>query len=67
MKELIEALTIFAKYMSEDNKYPTACEHDILYICGLEREISEEDAKRLEELGFFPNDDGWASYRYGSC
>ena len=30
MKELIEALEIFAKYA--DTKYPFHCEHDTLYI-----------------------------------
>ena len=67
MKDLIEALVIFSKYMRDDNKYPTACEHDVLYICGIEEEIAQEDAKRLEELGFLSSSDGWVSYRYGSC
>jgi len=69
MKGLIEALTIFLKY--GDVKYPTHCEHDVLMIVGYGRDVSVEDAKRLEELGFSWSDDrdheGWISFRYGSA
>ena len=70
MKELIEALTILYKYMSVETKYPTQCEHEVLYVFGVDKEMSEEDTKRLEELGFSPNenyDNSWKSYRFGSC
>jgi hypothetical protein len=66
MKDLIEALTIFLKY--KDEKYPTHCEHDVLYIMGVEEdEVSEEDKKRLDELGFRFGEDCWMSYKYGSA
>lgn len=68
MKDLIEALTIFLKYK---NSYsPTHCEHDTLYVVGISQEkVSEEDTKRLNELGFSWDDskDLWYSYRYGSA
>ena len=69
MKDLIEALTILAKYMDPEERWPTHCEHDVLYVCHVEPEdVSEEDMKRLDELGFFPNDElGFQSYRFGSC
>jgi uncharacterized protein (DUF1919 family) len=69
MKDLIEALTILAKYMDLEEKWPTHCEHDVLYVCNInEEDVSEEDMKRLDELGFFPSDDGgFMSYRFGSC
>ena len=70
MKELIEALTILYKYMSVETKYPTHCEHDVLFVFGVDKEISEEDTRRLKELGFFKNEDydnSWKSYRFGSC
>ena len=72
MDELIEALTIFRKYMSDtDAKYPTSCEQDVLFVCGVDIEVSEEDKARLEELSFFPGTgegeqdscDTWHSYR----
>lgn len=73
MKDLIEALNIFLKY--GDVKYPFHCEHDVLYVKYDSSIVSEEDKKRLDELGFFCVDDdgellesnGFASYRYGSC
>jgi hypothetical protein len=32
-----------------------------------EDEVSEEDKKRLDELGFYFGDDCWVSYKYGSA
>ena len=56
MDELIEALQILIKYGNP--KYPTHCEHDALYIVGIEPEdVSTEDTKRLDELGFFIDDE----------
>ena len=70
MKDLIEALQILLKYANDDYA-PTHCEHDQLYIgCDIEREkVSEEDIKKLDELGFFWTDesDGFMSFRFGSC
>ena len=68
MRKLIEALEIFAKY--KDLPYPTHCEHDVLWIMGVtQEEVSEEDAKRLDALGFFWSDseECWQSFRYGSA
>lgn len=69
MKDLIEALTILAKYMNPEERWPTYCAHDVLYVCGVEPEdVSEEDTKRLDELGFFSSDEGgFQSFRFGSC
>lgn len=67
MKNLIEALSIFAKYA--DLEWPTHCEHDFLYIVGITREqVTDEDHARLEELEFIWDDDeGYFSYHYGSA
>lgn len=68
MKKLIEALNIFLKY--KDSKWPTHCEHDILMISEVTfDEVSEEDKKKLNELGFFWNEEYelWTSYHYGSA
>lgn len=70
MKDLIEALTILAKYMDPEERWPTYCGHDVLHVCHIEPEdVSEEDTKRLDELGFFPDEDegGFMSFRFGSC
>lgn len=68
MKKLIEALTIFAKYV--DKEYPTHCEHDVLLVVGIGKDvISAEDRATLDILGFFWSSeyDCWASFRYGSA
>lgn len=70
MFELIEALEIFSKYYQ--GNYPTHCEHDVLMIAGVDPDdVSEEDTKRLDELGFFISDEygdkGFQSFRFGSA
>jgi hypothetical protein len=68
MKDLIEALQILLKYGNPDN--PTHCEHDVLWICGIDPStVSEEDVQKLDELGFHidESDDCFKSYRYGSA
>ncbi|NCQ51908.1 hypothetical protein GW796_08450 [archaeon] len=57
-------------YLAHKNSYPTHCEHDILMIMDVtKRQVSKEDKKELDDLGFFWNDefDCWASYKYGSA
>ncbi len=68
MKDLIEALKIFEKYIG-DEKYPTWAEHDVFGVnCDIEN-MTEEDIKKLDDLGFFWNHEYecFTSYRYGSC
>ena len=70
MKDLIEALTILLKYANDD-RCPVHCEHDQLYIgCDITLDkVSEEDVKRLDELGIFwsESEDSFISFRFGSC
>ena len=69
MENLIKALRIFLKYGNP--KYPTHCEHDTLYICGINwSDISEEDQLVLREIGFHDSDEDddnerIYSFRYG--
>lgn len=69
MKELIEALQIFLKYGNPD--YPTHCEHDILTVNINPSDVSDEDKKCLETLGFFSGnvygEERFYSYKYGSA
>jgi hypothetical protein len=71
MKDLIEILNIFLKYVPNDISWPTSCSHDELTFClDIELEnVSTEDLARLEELGvFYSESDGcFKSFRYGSC
>jgi hypothetical protein len=59
MKELIEALQIMLRYFKNaDEKFPTHCEHDILYVWGVDFDkIPLDDVLRLYELGFIPGSD----------
>lgn len=67
LEELLEAFTIFVKY--DEGEYPTNCSHDELAVLIDPEKVSESDAFRLGELGFFISKeyDGFASYKYGSC
>ena len=72
MKDLIEALQILSKYYNDaEDKYPTHCEHDVLYVPTVDYDaVSSEDKARLSELGFKENTDfgqGFMSFRFGSC
>lgn len=69
MENLIKALQIFLKY--GNSKYPTHCEHDVLYICGIDPvNVTAEDKRELGTLGFFvdehDHDECFKSYHYGS-
>jgi hypothetical protein len=63
MDDLIKALHIFRKYT--DKKYPTGCEHDVLYVYVDPADVSDEDIKELDKLGFYINDD--IGYCFSSC
>ena len=73
MEDLIKALQIFAKYEPTtkfNRKYPTRCEHDVLYVCGIRaNDVSDEDKAELKKLSF-TNDmhypDTFSSFRFGS-
>lgn len=67
MDKLIEALQIFLKY---DNPYsPTHCEHDVLRVSIEPNLVSVDDKEKLEELGFFIDEefDCFKSYKFGSA
>jgi len=67
MSDLIEALNIFLKYGNP--AYPTHCEHDVLTVDIRPNLVSDEDKKRLEDLGFHMNEDSddFHSFKFGSC
>jgi len=71
MNDLIEALTIMKEYIPEgcNLDYPTHCEHDILTVAIDPSNIPKDVLQRLDELGFFPDDelDVMSSFRFGSC
>ena len=65
MTDLIEALTILARYGNPSS--PTHCEHDIMYLMIEPRLVSPEDTARLDELDVIPREECFISYRFGSA
>ena len=67
MKDLIEALTIFAKYT--DAAHPTYCSHDTLYVLVDPEKVIAKDRATLEALGFVASERGgnFYSFRFGSA
>jgi hypothetical protein len=67
VNDLIEALTIFAKYTSA--AHPTCCEHDELYVLVDPTTVTAEDRVRLDALGFVAQerDGNFRSSRFGSA
>ncbi|MBP5723646.1 MAG: hypothetical protein J6X18_08765 [Bacteroidales bacterium] len=59
MEELIKALTILHRFLKKpNNKYPTACEHDVLYVGEIDyTKMSAKDVQELAKLGFYPGSD----------
>lgn len=71
IKDLIEALQIFEKYIPNE-QWPTHCEHDVLQVqCRKEHGVTKEDEMKLIHLGFYydedPDRDCWCSFRFGSA
>ena len=64
---VIEALTIFKKYDNPHN--PFCCEHDTLHVMIEYKDVSDDDKKRLDELGFIEDSENgtFLSFRYGSA
>lgn len=65
MEELIRALNILSKYMKDDyhRDFPTHCEHDVMYVCGVDLEKMDASVvSELVELGFIPGSDGDTDY-----
>lgn len=68
MRDFIEAMNILLEYHQSDVYSPFHCEHDVLAVHFVHPEVvSEDDLKRLNDLGFVPDSDHFVSYRFGSC
>lgn len=63
MKDLIEALTIIQNCLLDpETKWPTSCEHDVLYVCEVDFDkVTVEILHQLAKLGFYPGSDDDAS------
>lgn len=71
MEDLIKALHIFRKYLTDGDyglSSPTTCEHNMLFVnCVSPDKVSDNDKEELHRLGFEPYEDfAFVSYRFGS-
>lgn len=55
-KNIIEGLTILEKYRAKPDGYNTGAEHDQIYAYSTDQPASDDDVKRLVELGWFQQD-----------
>lgn len=64
MEDLIKALNILWLCLNEYNsKWPTSCDHDVLYVCGVDmNKLTLENIHELAKLGFIPGSDDDAYY-----
>ena len=69
MDDLIEALQILRKYLTDTNaQCPTNTSHDVLWIMSVDPDdVSEVDKAKLNLLGFYEDDDAFQSFRFGSA
>lgn len=69
MEDLVKAFYIFNKYSNDRN--PTHCEHDYLFVNVHPDIVSDEDKAELDKLGFIIDceygGNGFGSFRFGSC
>ena len=71
MNELIEALMIFSKYLTENDyayKWPTSCHNGEMRVSVSPKVVLPSDMSRLQDLGFQP-DYHWKNFvsvKYGS-
>ena len=53
MEEFIKAITFLSKFIDKNRKYPISCEHDVLYVWGVNFDnMTADDVRTLDGLGF---------------
>ncbi len=61
LRQVIEGMQILIKYC-DPNSHEIAAEHDEIYFGDEGLEVTEEDKKRLDELGWRLGDVGWMRF-----
>ena len=54
--EFIDGLNILRPYYKDGDGYHIGAEHDVFYAYKTERPLSDEDVKKMVELGWFQED-----------
>ena len=62
--EFIEGVSIIAKHLPEERKtgMDLHAEHDQIWFCEFDLIPNGEDKERLEELGWFEDEDSWSCF-----
>lgn len=53
LQNFTEGINIIAKYFNKKDGYHIGAEHDQFYVYQTDRELSEDDIKKMIELGWF--------------
>ena len=61
-KDFIEGINIIMKYRPKDTDYNFAAEHDKIYFGEYYWVTNEKDIKRLDDLGWFEDEDSWSIF-----
>lgn len=64
--DLIKGLTLLRR-SQPDTISPLHCEHDELWVMADPEDFTAEEIAQLDRWGFFVDDEGFKSYRFGSA
>lgn len=76
LKNFVEGITILQPYYDMPDGYHLGAEHDQIFLYATSRPVSDEDVKKLRELGWFQSEvltdddekpvydptEGWSAY-----
>lgn len=65
--DLFEGLTMLRRGTPNESHPPFHCEHDTLWVNSDPEAFTPEELAELDELGFFPDEYGFTSGRFGSA
>jgi len=61
-KAFIEGVAIIGKHSPEEDDWNLCSEHDQIWFGAYEWVTDEKDIARLEELGWFEDEDSWSCF-----
>lgn len=72
LRNFVDGINILRPYYDDPDGYHLGAEHDQFYMYATNRPVSDEDVKKLRELGWFQPDadeddgydpeDGWSAF-----
>ena len=61
LADILEGMQIIAKYAGDD-QYCVQAEHDELFCGSTDLPLTEEDKKRMKDLGWMDHDGSWSCF-----